>query len=413
MPTKKNPLALNPLQLKTLTLLQAMARLEEYSKPGEAEGERLITSLPHAHGDHFHLGDARSPPRDATGLNNPAVWAIARAQGAGEDRFPAIGDRSPPPDSPTRPSSPTAPAPPRRHRGDAFRPRARRSGNDDGAKASARRLRYAGSGPSLRRWGTRHAPCRADAHARGRLLLAALPPAFAQGKPCSDPDYRAFDFWIGDWIAYDHDTNRVLGHDTVDPFLDGCVVLENWVGAGGFNGSSFNVYSIADGKWHQSWNDNQGGVTFLEGGTLRRQDGDGGHRAEPGRARRPRQDPHHLAGHAAGRRARDRQRSRSTAAPRHRFAHLLHAPNKLAPAGEVPSAAPNTAPDAAPTPMPARESALRQREWSPLPLKAVPGSRSRLVTGLAMEIDTRPALRAQACAGAAEPRAYSSSQGVR
>jgi hypothetical protein len=100
----------------------------------------------------------------------------------------------------------------------------------------------------------------------GALAFAAIPSASAQGRPCADPDYHAFDFWTGDWIAYDRTTNRELGRDTVDRFLDGCVILENWVGASGFNGTSLNVYDIADGKWHQTWTDNQGGLTFLEGG---------------------------------------------------------------------------------------------------------------------------------------------------
>jgi hypothetical protein len=88
MLAKKNPLSLNPLQLKTLALLQAMARLEDYSKPGESEGERVITSLPHAHGDHFHLGDAVVAAGDATGLNNPAVWAILERKGLVKTDFP-------------------------------------------------------------------------------------------------------------------------------------------------------------------------------------------------------------------------------------------------------------------------------------------------------------------------------------
>ena len=57
MPPKANPAKLNPLQLRTLTLLQAIARM-----PGAAsrmpDGDVAITQFPHAHGDHFHLGDA-------------------------------------------------------------------------------------------------------------------------------------------------------------------------------------------------------------------------------------------------------------------------------------------------------------------------------------------------------------------
>jgi len=88
MPPKKNPLNLNPLQLKTLTLLQAIARLDEFSEAGEIEGERRITSLPHAHGDHFHLGDALVLARDATGLNNGAVWKALERKGLVRTDFP-------------------------------------------------------------------------------------------------------------------------------------------------------------------------------------------------------------------------------------------------------------------------------------------------------------------------------------
>ncbi len=86
--SKKNPLNLNPLQLKTLTLLQAIAHLEGFSKPGAAEGEREIVQLPHAHGDHFHLGDALVSARDATGLNNGAVWTVLERKGLVRTSFP-------------------------------------------------------------------------------------------------------------------------------------------------------------------------------------------------------------------------------------------------------------------------------------------------------------------------------------
>ena len=58
MPPKRNPLNLNPLQLKTLTLLQELARVAGRPVPEEEAGGVAITELPHAHGDHFHLGEA-------------------------------------------------------------------------------------------------------------------------------------------------------------------------------------------------------------------------------------------------------------------------------------------------------------------------------------------------------------------
>jgi hypothetical protein len=81
MAPKRNPLNLNALQLKTLTLLQELARLPDYSRPGEEPGSVVLTRLPYPHGDHFHVGEAVVASRDATGLRNPAVWAALGRKG--------------------------------------------------------------------------------------------------------------------------------------------------------------------------------------------------------------------------------------------------------------------------------------------------------------------------------------------
>src|SRR3954452_8199501 len=90
MPQKCNPLTLNALQLKTLTLLQELARLA--GKPAAAEGDEpgsvAITEFPHAHGDHFHLGGSVVASRDATGLYNPAVFTALERKGLVRTRFP-------------------------------------------------------------------------------------------------------------------------------------------------------------------------------------------------------------------------------------------------------------------------------------------------------------------------------------
>ena len=78
MPPQANPAKLNPLQLKTLTLLQVIAKIPDASS-ATPDGDIAITAFPHAHGDHFHLGDATVMGRDATGLENENVWnALAR-----------------------------------------------------------------------------------------------------------------------------------------------------------------------------------------------------------------------------------------------------------------------------------------------------------------------------------------------
>lgn len=87
MPPKNNPLKLNSLQLRTLTLLQAMARI-----PGAAanagNGEVAIAQFPQAHDDHFHIGNAVVAGKDATGLYNEAVWNALARKGLARSDYP-------------------------------------------------------------------------------------------------------------------------------------------------------------------------------------------------------------------------------------------------------------------------------------------------------------------------------------
>ncbi len=86
MPPKKNPLNLNPLQLKTLTLLQALARLPGGHPPDES-GAILVEDLPQPHGDHFHVGEAVAFTKDASGLGNVAVWVALERKGLIKSMF--------------------------------------------------------------------------------------------------------------------------------------------------------------------------------------------------------------------------------------------------------------------------------------------------------------------------------------
>lgn len=85
--SKANPAKLNPLQLKTLTLLQAIARIPGAAAMG-ANGEVTISQFPRAHGDHFHLGDAVVDGRNATGLYNEAVWNALTRKGLARAEWP-------------------------------------------------------------------------------------------------------------------------------------------------------------------------------------------------------------------------------------------------------------------------------------------------------------------------------------
>jgi hypothetical protein len=95
MPPKKNPLNLNPLQLKTLTLLQELARLEGHAAPADEPGHVLVSNLPQPHGDHFHLGGSIVLSQDATGLGNEAVWVALQRKGLIRSQFPVAAILTP------------------------------------------------------------------------------------------------------------------------------------------------------------------------------------------------------------------------------------------------------------------------------------------------------------------------------
>src|SRR5215469_5002677 len=88
MATKSNPLKLNPLQLRTLTLLQALAALPDAGEPGPGEGEVTVSAFPRPHAGHFHLGDAVVSGSDATGLFNEAVWNALTRKGLARADWP-------------------------------------------------------------------------------------------------------------------------------------------------------------------------------------------------------------------------------------------------------------------------------------------------------------------------------------
>jgi len=89
---KKNPLNLNSLQLKTLTLFQALSQIEGIAKPhddpGDEPGHIMITGLPRPHGDHFHLGHYIVRSQDASGLANESVWVALERKNLIKSLFP-------------------------------------------------------------------------------------------------------------------------------------------------------------------------------------------------------------------------------------------------------------------------------------------------------------------------------------
>lgn len=97
-------------------------------------------------------------------------------------------------------------------------------------------------------------------------LASLLPRTFAQSakhtqakmRPCSSPEYHRFDFWLGCWEVH-NPQGKVVGHNDVTSIQGGCIVLENWKSARGYEtGTSFNFFDNRDHKWHQTYYDNSG-----------------------------------------------------------------------------------------------------------------------------------------------------------
>ena len=83
--------------------------------------------------------------------------------------------------------------------------------------------------------------------------------------PCSNPQYREFDFWLGDWDVFGLKGNKA-GESKISLILDSCVILEEWTGTTqpgkfGYKGKSFNTYNSQEKQWQQSWVDNSTGST--------------------------------------------------------------------------------------------------------------------------------------------------------
>ncbi len=92
-------------------------------------------------------------------------------------------------------------------------------------------------------------------------LTSSSASANAQSPPagCTATEYRQFDFWVGNWDAFDVDgPAAAVARIRVERILDGCVVLESYDGTDSLKGQSFSLYDASRKMWHQSWVTNRG-----------------------------------------------------------------------------------------------------------------------------------------------------------
>jgi hypothetical protein len=94
-------------------------------------------------------------------------------------------------------------------------------------------------------------------------ISASISPA-APPAPCSAPESRQFDFWLGDWQVHKPD-GSFAGLNRVTREYGGCVVHEHYATGKGYSGESLNAYDAARKVWHQTWVDDSGLLLTLEG----------------------------------------------------------------------------------------------------------------------------------------------------
>lgn len=103
--------------------------------------------------------------------------------------------------------------------------------------------------------------------------VAFAQPAIAQDRPqpCSSPEYRQLDFWVGEWaLEFDQPDGTVgSASNTIAKGEYGpCVIIEKFEMPNGYKGSSYSIYDREKKQWRQMWVDNQGGTFTLVGGPV-------------------------------------------------------------------------------------------------------------------------------------------------
>ena len=107
------------------------------------------------------------------------------------------------------------------------------------------------------------------------VAIFAAPAAAAQSPapsapPCSGPEYRTLDFWVGEWVAEwtNPDGTKGTGKNRITRDEHGnCVITERYHSDDGtLDGFSVSTYRPGLKQWRQTWVDAQGGYFDLIGG---------------------------------------------------------------------------------------------------------------------------------------------------
>jgi hypothetical protein len=114
--------------------------------------------------------------------------------------------------------------------------------------------------------GSHPTPPRLESAAPSSPLTVPSPTVRATSAKCSAPEYRQFDFWLGEWDVFEaEDKTKPIARAHVSAMADGCAIREVYEQFDGLVGESFNIYDGTRKAWHESWVTNRGQLLLLDG----------------------------------------------------------------------------------------------------------------------------------------------------
>ena len=101
--------------------------------------------------------------------------------------------------------------------------------------------------------------------ADGTFGVGRIPPTV----PCTAPEFRQFDFWLGGWNVAPSDAppDARQASSTITAEPGGCAIFEDFHDLD-VHGVSISLYDPATAKWYQTFIDNAGGRLVLSGGLV-------------------------------------------------------------------------------------------------------------------------------------------------
>ncbi|HEY2051761.1 MAG TPA: hypothetical protein VGH03_20660 [Caulobacteraceae bacterium] len=114
------------------------------------------------------------------------------------------------------------------------------------------------------------APAASPATPTTEPAAAAPGSASAEAAPttgaCTEAPYRQFDFWVGNWTAYETGGADALAHIKVTRTADGCGLLEEITPTKGPSTAALILYDPSATLWRRESVDGDGDLTSLQGG---------------------------------------------------------------------------------------------------------------------------------------------------